>query len=607
MRTQPSNTKHKGRGIARLVAVITVVVLCVGGAFAFFAAGGEGEGQSQSADVARAQMTSFEITTLASGELEARNQVEIRSEVESATTIVEIVPEGTFVKRGDVLVRLNSDAIESDIAEEELAVEQAKSDLQAAEAAESIQVSENASSLRAAESALTLARLALDQWENGTLVKTKKSNDLAVEKAEKNLERLARKYEQSQKLFGEEFLSKDELDQDEIAWIDAKAALEQAKLDSEVYLTYQEKKDREQYQLDVKEAEDELDRVQKTNEINLLSKQSNTASRRRQLGLREERLAKDRTQLDACTIVAPSSGLVVYGTSTERNRWRAQNEGAMAVGRQVRKNDLIIVLPDTTEMIASVKVHESLAGRVRPGQPVSVVVDASSVTIPGVVDSIGVLAESGDWRDPNRREYTVRVALHPPEDVTLKPTMRCEARITLGRVDDALAVPVTAVFNDAQLRFVYVPDGPRYVKRPVMIGRRSATEVEILAGLEAGEAVLLREPRAGEISAEPWDEARLAAAGYTLDDKGDPAIDPERARELMGAAFAGQSPRGPRSGRGRPQPATDDQPASETGTKPDATDQTETGSTETEPTETKADSTPPAAPANGATTEPAGD
>lgn len=554
MRTPPANPRRK-RGIARFVAIAVVAVLCVGGAFAFFAAGGNDTAYEASADIATARVRSFEITTLATGELEARNQVEIRSEVESATTIVEIVPEGSFVQPGDVLVRLNSDEIETEIAEEELRVEQAKADLEAAEAAESIQVSENASQLRAAQTRLTLARLALEQWEKGTHVKTMQANDLAVEKAEKNLERLERKYTQSQNLFKQDFLSKDELDRDEIDWIEAKAALDQARLDRKVYIEYQQKKDREQHELDVKEAEDELARVQKTNEINLLSKQSTTASRRRQFVLREERLAKHRAQLTACVVVAPRPGLVVYGTSTERNRWRSQNEGAMAVGRQVRKNDLIIVLPDTSEMIASVKVHESLAGRVRKGQPVSVSIEASDLTIPGTVDSIGVLAESGDWRDPNRREYTVRISLNPPEGTKLKPTMRCEARITLGRVDEALAIPVTAVFNDGPVRFVYMPDGPRYLRRPVLIGRRSATDVEILAGLDEGDAVLLRDPRAGEVLAEPWDADELATAGYTLDENGKPTIDAERVREIIGAGRGGP-PRGAgRPGRGSTPPA----------------------------------------------------
>ncbi|MEM7623776.1 MAG: hypothetical protein AAF235_11315, partial [Planctomycetota bacterium] len=62
-----------------------------------------------SVDVVEVATRSFPIYTVANGELSARNQVEIRSTVQRSTTIVEIVAEGTQVKKGDVLVRLNSD------------------------------------------------------------------------------------------------------------------------------------------------------------------------------------------------------------------------------------------------------------------------------------------------------------------------------------------------------------------------------------------------------------------------------------------------------------------------------------------------------------------
>lgn len=537
-----SGQKRAGMGL--WTVVFGVVALALAGLGLVAVAGtGERVEEGTSLDLATAQIRSFAITTLANGELEAKNQLEIRNRVESRTAIVEIVPEGRTVQRGDVLIRLADESLRNRIAEEELAVLEAQTNLENAEAAEKIQVSENTSKLRAAESQKAIAELTYSQWEQGDVVKQRQQLKLAVERAEKDFDRLTSKYENSKKLYERDFLSKDELDRDEIAYIEAQSTLLTARLDKDVYDDFQYLKDAEQRRREVEEAIAELDRVMQENDINLRSRQTQTANRRRQLTLMEEKLAELRQQLEYCTIVAPREGLVVYGSSVQSDMRRWQNDGGMAVGTEVGFNDLLIALPDTSEMTASVKVHESLAGRVRPGQAVSVKVDAIDRTIPGLVASVGVLAESGGWRDPNRREYTVKIDLNPDaaRQADLKPTLRCEARIELGRVDNALAVPVQAVFNDGPVRFVLRPtSNGRLARVPVLLGRTSDTDAEVLRGLSEGDRVLIRNPQAGEVeNPTGWDEALLREAGYTLDETGKPMLDMEALRGMMRSRNAG--------------------------------------------------------------------
>eukprot|EP00913_Durusdinium_trenchii_P005780 g5392.t1 len=465
------------RGGTVLWVVVAIVGLTVlGGGWLAFAGGNGDSEQAQTTEMAVASIRAFDITTLAGGELEARNQIEIRCELDSQTTVVEVVDEGSRVRKGELLMQLNSDALKDSIAEEELRVEEARLGHESASTAVEIQISDNESAMRKAQLDLTLKELALEQWREGEDQKTRQANELAIERAVRELERLTDKWEQTQELFKKEFVSKDEHDRDRLAFIEAKAELAKAQLTDRIYKDYQYPRDEKQKLSDVDEATAEMKRVERQNEINLKNKQSARANRERQLTLREEKLAKLIDQLEKCTIVAPQDGLVVYGTTAQRDNWRSQNEGPIAIGRQVRPNDLLITLPDTSEMIASVKVHESLAGRVRPGQNARVSIEAVGLELPGVVESIGVLAEGGGWRDPNRREYTVKIAIEAGEHGgLLKPSLRCEARLVLGAVDEALAVPVQAVFNDGAVRFVYVPTGSKFKRVPVGMGRTSDT------------------------------------------------------------------------------------------------------------------------------------
>jgi len=471
------------------------------------------------ADVAVVQRAAFDITITSNGELEARRKLEVRSKLEQETTIQSIVDEGVRVKAGDLLIQLNADSIQTRIDEENPRLLTAKAELDAAENGYKIQMNDNASALRKAELNVELAELALRQWQEGDVAKSRQELDLKVDRAELELERLAQKLVRSEELLAEGYLSKDECDRDEVAYIEAISDFTTSRLAREVFDKYEYVKDEKQKNSDVAEARAELERVRLNNDIELKTKETRRDIERDQVLMNENRLKKLREQHGWATITAPQDGLVVYSTSLENSRWGNQ-QGPLQIGQQVYPNQLLMILPDTSEMIASVRVHESVAGRVRPGQVVTVKVDAAGGKVfQGEVESIGVMAESGGWRDPNLREYIVRVGLDSLGE-NLKPAMRCEARLNLDEVAETLTVPMQAVFNDGAVQFVYQPRGSKFVRCPVRIGKRSDVLAEIKAGVEEGERVLVREPSAGEVISQPWDQGELKLAGYKVGENG---------------------------------------------------------------------------------------
>lgn len=517
--------RRRSRKLPIAIALLVVLAGSYGTYRATRKAPADGNDTRATADTATVLKTSFDITTLATGELEAKKQVELRSRLEQQTVVQEIIAEGTRVKAGEVLVRLNSDKIQTQYDEQLLQIETSKSELIAAENGYNIQVNENANNLRNAALKVTLAELSLSQWLEGEVKTKREANRLALSQSKLELDRLAEKLIRSQKLQEQGFLSKDELDRDELDYIKAQSAWIKAQLDDKVYEQYQFPKDEKQKRGDLDQANSELTKVRMNAEIDLASKAASRNNKRTQLTIRENTLAKLKQQLDASVVTAPSDGLVVYATSIRRNMWGG-GEGPLQIGRQVYPNELLIVLPDTSEMVASVQVHESLAGDVKPGMAAMIKVDAvGGKSFQGTVDSIGVLAEAGGWRDPDRREYTVKIKLEAGDEiVALKPSMRCEARLTLGRVDEAIAIPVQGVFSDGPVRFTYAKSGSRYERTPIKIGKRSDTYAEVLAGVSPGSTVLLRDPTPSEVLAGPWDKARLELAGYSLDEKGNPVV-----------------------------------------------------------------------------------
>jgi HlyD family secretion protein len=543
------------RNITITAVVLVVIAGAAAGLMALSRAGDAALAPgATTADRAVVRTTDFKVTTVANGELEAKDKIEIRNPLDQQSTIVQIIEEGKWAKKGELLIQLNAEEIQQKVDEESLRLESARAELVAAENAYDIQISDNASKLRQAELKLALAELALRQWSEGDVKKKRQELDLLIDKTVLELERLAQKYIRSQELLKEEFISKDECDRDEVAYIEAISAYQTALVSREVFEQYEYEKDRKSKQSEVDEAKAELDRVALNNDSELKSKEARRANQRSQVAIMENRYKKLRADLINCTIAAPSDGLVVYASSMERFMWGGRGDGPLQIGQQVYPNQLLMILPDTTMMVAAVRVSESLAGRIRPGQHVSVKIDAvGGAVIDGEVESIGVMAESGGWRDPNLREYTVRVLLRTDRK-DLKPAMRCEARIVLDTVDDALSVPVQGVFSDGPVQFVYTPRGSKFVKSPVRIGRRSDILAEVTAGLDEGDPVLVREPAPGEVIASAWDKDQLTTLGYKFNDQGQVVADAQTSDtpSAGGGGGGGGGMRGGGGGGGRP-------------------------------------------------------
>lgn len=499
---------ERGRGGTITLIVVVLVGVALVSATALVVTNGHSKaGEAGAEDEFVVKRGSFRITIPTSGELAALQQIEIRNRLEHRATITEIIEEGTSVKAGDVLFRIADEEIRNKIKDSEDAVNTANSASIAAQSNLDIRISSSKSELDRADLAVMLAELDLEAWDKGEVVKRRRQLALDLEIAQKDYSRLNEQYDQSVKLQAQKFISRDELKRDEIAMIRAHAYLKEAQLSKQVYENYQFPQDQARKISNLDQSRAERTRVEERHKAEMETVRANVASKRHQLRSRRERLTDLLEQLELCTVQAPADGWVVYASSLESGRWRHNNGQAPTVGTELRRNDLVIVLPDTSQMIASVKVNEALSGVIEPGLKATITSDAMpDEVLHGEVISIGVLAESGGWIDRNRRDYTVKILIWDGEGLGLKPSMRCKADIFVGRVDDTLFVPVQAVFREGALAYVYVRQESGFAQRAVTLGRSSELNVEVLEGLDAQEVVLLREPEPGEVVARLQDK-----------------------------------------------------------------------------------------------------
>jgi HlyD family secretion protein len=504
----PIKPKSRGFTLTKVVILAVVLLALSGGAYLAFGRGTAGASHTAS-EVATASNTSFDVILTANGELAAKKQTELRNALEMESTIGEIVDEGKSVKKDDILVKINDEELQKQKDAEELELTGATSEAVSAQKAYEIQEIDNDAALNKAKVTLELAELELKKWQGENSAKIEELG-LDLKAAEKDHERATDKYEKAKALHERQFLSTDQLKQDEVVKIQAESKLQTARTNLEVHKAFTQVKELRKLETDIADAVAQLERTTRKNESELSSKKAALDKAVAEKAQRERQLAKIKRQLENTVIKAPTDGLVVYNTSIQP-AWWGNNQGPMAIGRKVYPNETIIVLPDTTEMLAQIKVHESMVNRIKPGLKAAVRIDAAQgKTFEGVVDSVGIMAQQGGgWGGDNVREYEVKIALTiPPGSPPLKPSMRCEAQVTTEKVENVLAIPLTSVFNEGPRTVVYAVKGGKYQRLPVKVGRRSDLMAEITSGLTPGEQVLLREPSPALVLADPNDNAK---------------------------------------------------------------------------------------------------
>ena len=478
------------------------------------------------------------ITVTEGGSTKASQTIDIRSEVYGEATIITLIPEGTYITQEDVnagklLVELDSSTLKEKLKEEEKGLASDEARLTEEQENYHIQQNQNESDITAAQLAVKFAlmdlqkylgetvaqkvveKASLDPNSNFDMTSLLANNDPndpndpnslsggssqqlkqlkdAILLAKGQLEKAHDVLEGTQKLYDANYVSELDLKGDKLeverSRIQKESAVEALKL----YRRYDFPKEAEMYLSDYKEAERELVRTRARARSRMAQAQARLSNAEEDVAESREDVQSKRKQVDACTIRAPAPGLVVYGTSGEP--WRERERGPVREGGKVYQRQTIISLPNTSEIIVEIRVHETSVDKVRPGQHATITVDAfPDKTFQGEVLKVAPLPDSQQgFLNPDIKVYTTKVSMEGSHD-SVRPGMSAKVEILVDQLDDVLIVPVqtVAIREGKKLCYVIASDTPQ--PRAVSTGAFNDIFVEIISGLEEGEQVLLNPP-----------------------------------------------------------------------------------------------------------------
>ena len=482
-----STQKKSKRGL--WIGVIAVLALAI---YAVGPSGWLRAGEVKKQHGQLVQRGPLEISVVQRGNLAAKDSVSVVSEIEGTTTVISLVKEGTFVKEGDLLVELdNSQIVEKKLAQE-IAVQNADAALKKAKAQYEIQVSQNESDIESALRKLTFAKIDQDKYLKGDLPQQTEEAKQAILLAEQEQKQAETTYTWSKGLNEKGFVTRTELDRDELAYARTQVDLSQAQLAKKILEDFEDPRKKAELDANVKEAERGLERAKLKATAQIADVEANLKSCEAKYGLEKEKLEKYVAQLEKTKIRATTSGMVVYTRSDGGGRMG--NDSPMQEGAQVRERQEILQIPRAGGMIVEASIHESVLKQVAIGLPASIRVDAApGKQFLGKVSFVALLPDKGSWwANPNQRLYKTELQIEKPAPGSeealkdLRPGMSCSIEIFSSRIDDALYVPLQSVFVDKGDSIAFVAKGDESERR--VLGLVAA---ELGAARDPFEALLL--------------------------------------------------------------------------------------------------------------------
>jgi multidrug efflux pump subunit AcrA (membrane-fusion protein) len=248
----------------------------------------------------------------------------------------------------------------------------------------------------------------------------------------------------------------------------------------------------------------------------------------------QTKLKEIEAQIACCKIHAPSAGQVVYANVQSS---RSGSEFVVEPGAMVRERQVLLRLPDPTNMQIRATISESRINLVHEGMAVDIRIDAfGDRSLRGEVTKVNKYAEPGNWWSSTAKQYAtfIKVFEPPPE---LRVGLTAEVQIQVERRDQAIQIPVQAVYEKEGRTFCLVQKEAAWETREVVISSTNdkmvALDEERSEQMHAGELVVINPRR----HLDKFDSKRLKAA----DLNGNRSLDItelDAAASRMGAARA---------------------------------------------------------------------
>ncbi|MCK4664070.1 MAG: efflux RND transporter periplasmic adaptor subunit [Bacteroidales bacterium] len=263
------------------------------------------------------------------------------------------------------------------------------------------------------------------------------------------------------------------------------------------------KTEMEEKQLELKQSEYETPATQRSLEINyeklkrkyerelinfiLRTEQENTKVQNAYTQLQKQKKSKDEIIKikDKFIINAPGQGMVIYKRKRDGSKIKVES----TIGPW---NPVVALLPDLTKMVCRTYINEIDISKVKLEQKVIINVDAfPEKKYKGVVSDIANIGETVNGS--SIKSFEVLIKLNKVDSL-LKPAMTTSNTIISKEINNAIFIPIDAIFYHDNIKYVYKKDKNSIIKTKIKTGIANEDFIIVKKGIKESDEILLYEP-----------------------------------------------------------------------------------------------------------------
>lgn len=432
------------------------------------------------------------ISITESGVTRNKEQTVIKSKVPGRKTIVWIIEEGIIVKEGDLLVELDSSDLVENQLERQIGVENGEASLIQARENLAIVKNQAEADVEKAELDLKFAEMDLKKYEEGEYPQSLQKAETDITIAEEELQRSEDQLAWSKQLMEEGYVTRTELQADELSAKRNRINLELAKGKLDLLKKYTHDQELSKLQSDHKQAIMALERTKRKATANIIQAEAGLRAKESEYTQMKKKLEDLMTEIADCRITASSAGMAVYATGGS-NPWHRREP--LEIGQEVSERQELIYLPTSDKMIAQISVQEASRSKISEGMPTIVRIDAiPGQVFEGRINKIGILPDATQsWLNPDLKVYMCDIEILDSHK-DMRPGMNCQIEIIIEEIRDAMYVPIQCVLRVDNKPTVFVKRGKSFKPQPVEIGLDNNRMIHIIGGLQNGDEVMLAPP-----------------------------------------------------------------------------------------------------------------
>ena len=390
------------------------------------------------------------------------------------------------VAKGDVLLALDTDPIDRQIAAADSACAVAKANAAKADADVSLGDKADALAMDQAKQSLADADAGLKRWDQTDGPATVLAGGLEATQADDAVDNAADELNQLRQMYKSEDLTSQTADivlKRAVRSMDlAKASDQVAKAAADRATTYAPAVHRHGLTANVAAQAAAVEQLQASQAQARVVRAAALTAARAAAAEADRTLVELKRDRAALTVTSPIDGVVVFGAFAHK-AWQPVDPKRFAVDQKVQPETVLMTVYQPGKLRAVVACPESRVTRLPPGTRVTV----APVALPGATYD-GPAGPAAAFATGDTAQATVDVPVTlPAVDRQLAPGYAATVAVDVPPAAGVLLVPASAVWHGRAV--VHAADGQDQ-PRPVTLGRTDGKQVEIRSGLKDGDVVL---------------------------------------------------------------------------------------------------------------------